>query len=137
MEPEDFPLTPTPKPYSDWIEGYSPAESYYYAQDGFEYFIQNLEKEKHPNFRHLVIRTEEEELVVLNRYFMDSEGSYLEPLNDVNESYSDTYTQWTGKLFKNNPPVVFGLLGHSFGCPSIYFLEEGMEPVGILCDNRH
>ncbi len=49
-----------------------------------------------------------------------------------NENY-----QYIGRLFKNKPPVAFGFIWESFGCPQIHFLGKKELPVRILCDNRH
>lgn len=44
---------------------------------------------------------------------------------------------YTGQLFKNKPPVIFGLYSISFGCPFIDFLDPIEKSVYIQCDNRH
>jgi hypothetical protein len=56
-----------------------------------------------------------------------------------NESFSNAAlnNQWTGKLFKDKPPVIFGLEWVSFGCPGITFLDRFVQDIGINCDNRH
>ncbi len=56
-----------------------------------------------------------------------SEGISPAPLNEIR----------TGNLFKNKPPVIYGLRYHSFSCRSIFFLDSSEPPIGIRCDNRH
>ncbi|MCA1751402.1 MAG: hypothetical protein LC670_06345, partial [Flavobacteriales bacterium] len=52
-------------------------------------------------------------------------------------SFAPLDNQWTGKLFKNQPQVIFGFSYHSFGCPRITFLHPDKEKININCDNRH
>jgi len=49
---------------------------------------------------------------------------------------NDNY-QYIGRLFKNKPPVAFGFMWESFGCPKIHFLGKEELPIIVLCDNRH
>ncbi len=45
--------------------------------------------------------------------------------------------QWTGKLFKDYPPVLFGFVWQSFGCDNIDIIQLPLTTIPILCDNRH
>ncbi|WP_405377928.1 hypothetical protein [Nonlabens sp. Asnod3-A02] len=44
---------------------------------------------------------------------------------------------YAGRLFKDKPPVIFGLYYTSFGCPFIAFLDDKERIIYIQCDNRH
>ncbi len=44
---------------------------------------------------------------------------------------------YTGQLFKNKAPVIYGLYDISFGCPGIDFIDKDEKTIYIQCDNRH
>lgn len=74
--------------------------------------------------------------VTFAKTFTTGEGAEFSPLNFINNNeYNDW--QWTGKLFKNKPPVVFGFISESFGCPCITFLDPSYPELYTDCDNRH
>ncbi|AVV78906.1 hypothetical protein [Leptospira santarosai] len=124
----------------------------YYLQDLFKYderyYIQNL-KYDDPNRslfervelncrRLIVINTKTKEIIV-EKFYCESEGAGFAPLKvvgDVDKYWYQRY-QWTGEIFKDRPPVIFGFLFVRFGCPSIDFLERSESYVRIHCDNRH
>ncbi len=64
------------------------------------------------------------------------DGAEFTPLNGI-ETDGANAMQWTGSLFKGKPPVIFGFISHSFGCPSITFLDKDQKDMPINCDNRH
>jgi hypothetical protein len=64
----------------------------------------------------------------------DHESETPAPLNYVESEYIE---QWTGKLFKNKPPVILGFQYVAFGCPGITFLSPTEKDIYIYCDNRH
>ncbi len=71
-------------------------------------------------------------------YQSEGESSSKAPLNIKGEKSLDNYSiQYIGKLLKNKPPVAFGFMWESFGCPLIHFLDKEELPILILCDNRH
>ncbi|MGJ8684394.1 MAG: SH3 domain-containing protein [Nonlabens sp.] len=68
----------------------------------------------------------------------DSEGySPSIYLSDNLQTSSTEPVHYSGLLFENKPPVIFGLYYTSFGCPFIDFLDSKELPVYIQCDNRH
>lgn len=102
--------------------------SYKFEVEGFQYFIQDMIDRKNEVIaRILVVIKPETKEIVCEKFYSDSEGTSLAPLRE----------QWTGKLFKNKPPVVFGFEYHSFGCPGISFLDRVESDIYINCDNRH
>ncbi|OOV49996.1 hypothetical protein B1J94_03585 [Leptospira kirschneri serovar Grippotyphosa] len=44
--------------------------------------------------------------------------------------------QWTGKMFKNRPPVIFGFFYEDYKCEVIDFLKLPKSGILISCDNR-
>ena len=79
----------------------------------------------------------EEKEVVFDGVFSDSEGASPAPLSFKGEKPNDQLLQWTGQLFKDQPPVMFGFMYVSFGCPWIDFLDGSMRNLSFSCDNRH
>ncbi len=116
-----------------------PTETFVFKNKDYEFYVQNIGNDERfgPAARHLVIQSARAKKLIKSRIYSDSEGSYLKPLNGVNKAYKGAALQWTGKLFKNKPPVFFGFLGVSFGCPTIQFVDEVEGDVWVKCDNRH
>ena len=52
-----------------------------------------------------------------------SDGGEFLPLYGIDADESNIF-QYTGHLFKGKPPVIFGFIAQSFGCPSINFLDQ-------------
>lgn len=121
------------------IANSEPQEKYVFTHDGFEYFLQNRNYpgQAGPDGRLLVIRSAKTKNLIKSATYFDTEGSYLKPLSSVENDYGNGPMQWTGKLFKHKPPVIFGFLGMSFGCPGIQFIDENEADIWIRCDNRH
>ncbi|WP_047547211.1 hypothetical protein [Psychroserpens sp. Hel_I_66] len=87
---------------------------------------------------HIVIIDKNSKQELLNQYYNDTEGTYLTGLTtEGQDNNQDSQSHWTGKLFKNKPPIIFDFLGYSFGCPSLTVLDKTEPPIQILCDNRH
>lgn len=108
---------------------YVTGTTYKYEKEGLQYFIQDfirLQDNFIPAKRLIVIDLKTKE-TIFNKHYFSSEGTSFAPLNN----------QWTGKLFKNKPPVIFGFQYESFGCPSITLLDSMENEVGINCDSRH
>ncbi|WP_032854073.1 hypothetical protein [Leptospira borgpetersenii] len=102
---------------------YSKGDSYKYETGDLQYFAQDLVKNNSVFARRLLV--------------MDRRTK--------NKVYEAVYTrdlapfgrQWTGRLFKNKPKVIFGFEYISFGCESIELLKSSEEAIRIHCDNRH
>lgn len=76
--------------------------------------------------------------MIFEKFYCVHEEPSLVPLNVVGHAKDwRSKTQWTGEIFKDRPPVIFGFLFHSSGCPSIDFIEQSENSVRINCDNRH
>lgn len=114
-----------------------PNETYIFAQDNLLYYLQNLEKNGIEVIRYLVVLNSETKDLVSQKIYMETEGTYLTPLNTEIKTSPHFKGQWTGQLFKNQPAVIFGFMGHSFGCPYLDVLSSTKPAIPILCDNRH
>jgi len=110
-------------------------ENTYQAKlENLVYYIQDYKGEYGISKRQLAVVKGNK--VTFTKTFTTGEGAEFSPLNFINNNeYNDW--QWTGRLFKNKPPVVFGFVSESFGCPSITFLDSSYEDIYLNCDNRH
>ena len=118
----------------------APLESgtvYSYFLDGYRYYLRDKWLEGRIVARHLLVVDEKSnfESIVLNRILFEGESASFQPLNGM--SGDDETYQWTGRLFKDRPPVILGFLYESFGCERIDFLQKGEPSNYIHCDNRH
>jgi len=104
---------------------------------GLSYYVQNLIRDDQVIGRHLIVKEHKMHSVVFQKIYLDTEGTYLLPLNFPEEGREPINYQWTGNLFNDRGPCLFGFLGNSFGCPDIDFLDEDKPSIYIQCDNRH
>lgn len=139
MNNEDFPIKFDPKIINKEVrsefDGVVPEQSYKFTNNNFDYYIQNLGIDGMVNYRYLVVSNSNE--VIFKTVIINSESSYLVPLNTETKKTKTGEKQWTGELFKNKPAILLGLQGFNFGCPYITFLDKKESPIEILCDNRH
>lgn len=113
---------------------FTTGDVYSYQQNGLSYFVRDLVNKGGTFARQLVVVNVKDKSLVAEKVYAESEGSSLAPLNN---KFEDSKWQWTGKLFKNKPDVIFDFKYHSFGCPQINFLSNSEKDIIINCDNRH
>lgn len=133
----NLPKSKMMKAQKTFLKNHTCGNKYVFEENGFKYMIQEYLFEANLNARRMVIEDIKTKKIVCERFFRDSEGASLAPLNYTDLENILQIDQWTGVLFKDKPPVVFGFLYQSFGCPAITFLNATMEDVYIRCDNRH
>lgn len=110
--------------------------SYSFETSDYHYFLQEyLDDNKAIYARRLLVTDSKTKDVIIEKLYSQSEGTSPAPLNY--EAGHDGINQWTGKLFKNKPFVVFGFEYISFGCPSISVIDQSNEEISLQCDNRH
>ena len=51
--------------------------------------------------------------------------------------FAELDNQWTGKLFKNKPPVILGFTWEAYGCQNITLISPKQREIITNCDNRH
>lgn len=107
-----------------------------FTHNNYKYFLQVSRHKGRINQNPLITVTLNNN-IVLETGMGGGEGSYPTPLSFKDDKKNQYFEQWTGKLFKNKPAVIFGLTSHSFGCENIEFLNKKEKRVYILCDNRH
>lgn len=106
-----------------------PFAAFVYTTDMYKFYIQDYKRQIdsfHSIRRLQVFNRNSGSIVFEKNYYAGESAVFTEP------GY-----QWTGILFKNKPPVLLGILWHSFGCPEITVLQQGKNPIPIFCDNRH
>ncbi|MFN8415105.1 MAG: hypothetical protein U0U66_02125 [Cytophagaceae bacterium] len=114
------------------LEGYSTgcikSNAYYYTNGKMMYYIQDWKHKKYGIWvKHLIILDSKTKQIIFERYYYTGEST----------SFNSIYSQWTGRLFKNKPSVIFGFTNHAFSCPYIDFIDSNLDSVYINCDNRH
>ncbi|QCX00198.1 SH3 domain-containing protein [Aggregatimonas sangjinii] len=115
-----------------------PNDTFEFTTKASRYLLQNLKKNDRLYARHLKVLSTENDSVLFDKIYDPGEGAALLTLNTVrNKKKNNRIAIWTGKLFKNRPPIITDLISHSFGCPLIYFLDSSEAPIYIRCDNRH
>jgi hypothetical protein len=136
IKPSDLPSTSVSTKHTLQLRTYEKGSAYMFKAINFEYFIQDFLKGKNISARRLLVLDGNTKELVRDIVYFESEGASLAPLNFIT-GHDKNYHQWTGQLFRNRPPVVFGFEAISFGCPYIEFLHKSVAGVPIYCDNRH
>ncbi|NIF06269.1 hypothetical protein F3J23_12550 [Chryseobacterium sp. Tr-659] len=112
-------------------------ETHQARYENLTYYLQDLIENENVLERRLVVMNDHNEKIFENSFSIaGSDGAEFSPLNGINSDEANQF-QWTGRLFKGKPPVIFGLISPSFGCPSIVFLDKKEKAMTINCDNRH
>ncbi len=115
---------------SDTLEYYS------FINKNYKYYLK-IKNKKHMYSQafHLVVKLKGQ--VVFNEFYHSSEGATPAPLAFKTKKNKQHYEQWTGKIFKNKPPVILGFMYYSFSCLGIDFLDESEKSMRVKCDARH
>lgn len=135
---EEFPSKEISDEYASCLSNTTVGGAHLYETDSLRYFLQDyLDSYGGVYLRRLLVVESKTENIVIEKIFGRGEGTSPAPLNSENEDIYSGVSQWTGKLFKEKPPVVFGFEYISFGCPFISILDTSNEDIYISCDNRH
>jgi hypothetical protein len=116
------------------LKNKTPGNTYSYKTEEYHYFLQEYLNSTEVGSRRLLVIDANTKEVITEKMFIESEGSSPAPLNSADDEVA---VQYTGKLFKNKPPVVFGFQYESFGCSAISLIDKSNEDIYIQCDNRH
>jgi len=140
IDAKDFPIAfdtkIIDKDIRSWFDDIKLGKSYKFTNNNYDYYLQNLMKKGNVKYRYLVVIDTETNQIVYNDAIVSHEGAGLAPINIIGKN-NENEPQYTGKIFKNKPSIIFGFYWVSFGCESIEFLDEKEPPIWILCDNRH
>lgn len=125
----------------DDIEGgytFTSDDVYSFKTKEYIYYLANYKTPDGHAGRYLLVMDKRTDEILFEQVYMNSESTALTPLNSIEtEEDNVLYEQWTGEVFKNKPPVVFGFEYQPFGCPAISFLEKSEPDIYINCDNQH
>ncbi|MBK7566594.1 MAG: oxidoreductase [Bacteroidetes bacterium] len=129
IETGSFPYTEYPNYDTLYAGKCVKGDAYTFQSEGWNYFVQDYYRiaDNWPALKRLVVIDGKTMETVCDKLFYSGESASFAPLEE----------QWTGKLFKNRSPVIFGFHYFTFGCPSITFLNTDESEVYINCDNRH
>lgn len=109
--------------------------NYRYEKDGLVFWMQDIKVDSSLDYRRLVVTDLVTGDIIRDLDLSNDEGSSPTMVNYYNEFRE--ISQFSGKLFKDKPSVMFGFNNISFGCESLFVLEKNKPDIGILCDNRH
>lgn len=112
-------------------------KTYQSQYENLTYYLQDYLEEGNIVDRKLVVINDRKEKIAEKTFSLaGSDGGEFLPLYGIDADEANIF-QYTGHLFKGKPPVIFGFLVQSFGCPSISFLDKKEKDFPINCDNRH
>lgn len=111
-------------------------KTYQFKYNDLTYYLQDFLEDDIVQERRLAVINNRQEKIFEKTITTGGDGAEFTPLNGI-ETDGPNKFQWTGDLFKGKPPVVFGFVSQSFGCPSITFLDKRHKDITINCDNRH
>lgn len=116
-------------------------ETYTLSISKFRYFIQSHISNKNNRSRirkhQLVIIDTTTNKITRELNYNSSESINISPVYKSSDDKMEHYNSWTGELFKNKPPIIYGLYGNSFGCSTVDFIDKNEPSIRIFCDNRH
>jgi hypothetical protein len=144
-----FPLNKLSKNEKDFIKENNKTEitkAYFYTLNNYKYYLLNfnlptIQENSYERGYMVLVVLKDNKLVSEELILTGGNNGYL-PLNMQPRTEFDVCThlihQWTGKLFKNSPPVYFGFTYAGDGCPWISKIELVEDNrIFINCDNRH
>ncbi len=112
-------------------------KTYQSQYENLTYYLQDYLEEGNTVERKLVVINDDKEKIAEKTFSLaGSDGGEFLPLYGIDADEANIF-QYTGHLFKGKPPVIFGFIAQSFGCPSISFLDKTEKDFPINCDNRH
>lgn len=117
------------------LSSFRPTNTYTFSTEELDYFAQDMiHKEKsYLRARQVVVIQKQTGNIWYNKIHTDGESSNLTPLISTTRQSN----QWTGKIFADKPPILYGFKGVIFGCPLIEFTDQQIAPIWVHCDNRH
>lgn len=133
---KEFPSRPLKNEDKKLLKNTAIGNTYAFKTNSYLYFLQDYtDNRKNLYARRLLVTDPKTKDIIIEKLYSPSEGTTPSPLNY--EEGDDIVNQWTGKLFKDKPEVVFGFLYESFGCPGISLIDKSNEEIYLQCDNRH
>jgi hypothetical protein len=111
--------------------------TYKYEQAHLGYYLQSyLDSEGCLLGQWLIVIDRVNKTEVYNKFMRGSEGMRLLETNSVNSDYDEHNYQFTGRLFKDQPPIIYNFYYHRFGCDIIHFVEKKEHFIRRNCGAR-
>ena len=114
------------------IVGYQADRCFQYNFENFKLFCRVYTLNK--NMVGFIIDCLEGDSLIFDAQIFSGEGS--EPLFSL-ENEQPMFYNWTVRLLRGMPPILYNLNSLSFGCPKVFFIQEKELFKYITCDNRH
>lgn len=111
--------------------------AYFFHTEEYDYFTRFYYIPQKLYARNIRVVSNQTNQIKYNYSFVESEGTFLNPIHDSADPIYWHQEQWTGCLFKGKSPIIYGFTSHTFGCKSIQFLENSDQSLYVRCDNRH
>ncbi|MCF8298973.1 MAG: hypothetical protein K9J13_15600 [Saprospiraceae bacterium] len=134
IESQLFPADTNGIENAHWYKQYTSGESYICSYNGFDYFLQNLIYKGRISARHLNV-VDSTGITIYNKVYYDTELTPLVPLTEIVDNYF--FAQWTGEIFKNKPPIIFGFCDAPYGGSIINFVSLSEPSIYIRCYNEN
>nr|WP_025185655.1 hypothetical protein [Leptospira interrogans] len=140
MDLKEFPKIPMKPEHVSMFKGYTFGQTYQFESEGLKYYLQDIFKNEILSSREVTSRLHSRRLLVIKSktkdlvfetFYSSHTGSVFIDLDSVGWR-----RQWTGRMFKNKPPVIFGFFSESYTCEDIDFLKLPQSGILISCDNR-
>lgn len=136
-DPKQFPATQKGAMLREESGGFLPNATYSCTLGSLDYLVcEGISGVEEQPAYHVLIRNNRSKIILFENFYSASEGTSMAPLN-LTDTDTDSL-QWTGQLFKNRNPVIFGFTFESYSCDNIAFigtLQE--EDIYVKCDNRN
>ncbi|HEU4496951.1 MAG TPA: oxidoreductase [Flavobacterium sp.] len=137
IAPKEYPSKSIDAEDAAILGSYVLGNCYKFETAGLLYYIQDFLRNDNEVFaRRLLVLDSKTKKNQCEKIYMTSEGCSLAPLA-FDAKADEMPEQWTGRLLKNKPGVIFGFTYMSFGCEGINFLNQDVPDLYISCDNRH
>lgn len=117
-------------------------ETFEYSFLNYKYYAQSQRTIKRDFNRvkshHIIISDTVSNSIVSEYTYHNTESIDISQLQTKDKKHQfNTYYSFTGAIFKNKPPIIYGFYSNSFGCTSVDFIDKSEPSISILCDNRH
>lgn len=112
------------------------SSTYHTSVNQLDYYIQDYVTSQYSLMKHFVVLNKQEQ-TLFNQIFQEGESLNFDQIAIKGDETETSPNQYTGYLFKDQPPVMFFFYYESFGCPAIFTLNLDVPNIETLCDNRH
>lgn len=112
-------------------------ESYQFSNKKLDYYLyylllkNDVESQHYEPINFIQVKQKDGK-IVFELFRRSSESASVSPFSE------ESNNQWAGKLFKGMSPIYYNSSpAFSFGCPSIYLMDNLDKHISLLCNNRH